>query len=57
MEVMALKAVVLPMLMRERREVMVKEIRTAFRGIFQPGRICMVGLLVSRGYGAGYRDV
>lgn len=38
-EPIALKATVEPMLMRERRQVMVKVRRTALSGIFQPGLI------------------
>ena len=39
-EAIALKATVEPMLMRERRTVMMKETRTALRGMFQPGLTC-----------------
>jgi hypothetical protein len=37
-ETMALKATELPRLMRERRQVIIKEMATAFRGMSQPGR-------------------
>lgn len=37
MDEIALKAAVEPMLMSERREVKTNVIRTAFRGMFQPG--------------------
>ena len=47
-EVSALKAAVLPMLIRERREVMSQVIRTALRGMFQPGLICDRGVRVAR---------
>jgi hypothetical protein len=40
---MALKAAVDPMLIKERRQVIMKVIRTALRGIFHPG-------LTYRGY-------
>ena len=36
-ELIALRATVEPMLMRERRMVMTREMKTALRGIFQPG--------------------
>lgn len=36
-EPIALKAAVEPILISDRRQVMVKVIRTAFRGIFHPG--------------------
>jgi hypothetical protein len=38
-DVIAWKAAVLPMLMRDRSEVIQNEIRTAFNGMFHPGRI------------------
>jgi len=38
MERMALKATLEPRLMRERRAATMKEKRTAFRGMSQPGR-------------------
>jgi hypothetical protein len=36
-ELIALRATVEPMLMRERRMVMRSEMKTALRGMFQPG--------------------
>lgn len=39
-ETMALKATVLPRLMRESRQVMMKETAMAFNGMSQPGRTC-----------------
>ena len=39
---MAPKAVLEPMLIRDRRMVMQKETRTAFRGMSQPGRTCEI---------------
>ena len=40
LELMALKATVLPILMRDSKQVMSQVIRTALRGIFQPGLTC-----------------
>lgn len=37
-ETMALKATLLPRLISERRQVITKETKTAFRGMSQPGR-------------------
>jgi hypothetical protein len=39
-EAIALKAVLEPMLIRDKRIVMQKETRTEFRGMSQPGRTC-----------------
>ena len=39
-DAMALKAVLEPMLIRDRRMVMQKDTRTEFRGMSQPGRTC-----------------
>ena len=41
-EPMALKATVEPMLIRDKRQVMVKVIMTALRGMFQPGFTCVI---------------
>ena len=51
-EAMALKATLEPMLIKERRTVMKKDIITEFRGISQPGRTCnskeLAGIKLSR---------
>ena len=44
-EPMALKATVEPMLIKERRVVIRKVRRTAFRGMFQPGWTCHINLV------------
>jgi hypothetical protein len=48
-EAMALKAVLEPMLIRERRMVIQKETRTEFRGMSQPGRTYEL-IAISRAY-------
>jgi hypothetical protein len=45
-DVMAWKATVLPMLIRDNKLVMRNEMRTAFSGMFQPGRIWVLLALI-----------
>lgn len=52
---MALNATVDPILMRDRRVVMVKVRRTAFKGMFQPGLTYQVMVRLARCQKAKFR--